>query len=107
MPGFDLNKKIIGRGGQCTKGIFTATGAKIRLRGQGSGFKESQGSRGELREASVPLMLAITSGQGDHENFQRAVRMATELLQGISDRFAEFCKKRGEPAQPAQPPNAA
>ena len=95
QPGFDLNKKIIGRGGSCTKRIFETTGAKIRLRGLGSGFLErpSHGRNSEQQEAPVPLMLTIVGDRGDSKNFRRAVAMAVDLLRDISERFAAFCRK--------------
>lgn len=93
VSGFDLNKKIIGRGGRCTKGIFEATGAKVRLRGVGSGFREARTRSGGLREARVPLMLAITSDRGDRENFRRAVEMAVDHLRSIGCRFASFNRR--------------
>merc|ERR1719469_361765 len=111
-PGFDLNKKIIGRGGSCTKGIFIATGAKVRLRGCGSGFLEQSGPRRQtgLQEAPVPLMLAVISEAGDNKNFQRAVGMAVELLRGIGKRFTAFCERehqRGQQRVPRETSQAA
>jgi len=88
-PGFDLNKKIIGHGGCCTRGIHDATGTKIRLRGRGSGHLEGE------HEAPAPLMLAITGEKGKTANFCRAIQMAAELLRDISKRFRSFCDQRG------------
>jgi hypothetical protein len=58
-PGFDLVKKIIGRGGCNTRGIFDATQTKVRVRGKGSGHKEQHNGR----EAPVPLMIALAAPQ--------------------------------------------
>jgi len=88
-PGFDVNKKIIGRGGGCTKGIFTATGANVRLRGSGSGFLERSRS-GKPQEAPMPLTLAVSMMRNDRPNFQKAVGMAVDLLRGIEERFRIF-----------------
>mmetsp|Transcript_102259 Transcript_102259/g.259720 ORF Transcript_102259/g.259720 Transcript_102259/m.259720 type:complete len:384 (+) Transcript_102259:72-1223(+) len=88
-PGFCLNKRIIGRGGECTRGIFEATGAKIRLRGHGSGHLEENG-----KEAKVPLMLAVTGVAGQPANFCTAVRMVVELLRDIEERFRAFCQRQ-------------
>lgn len=87
QSGFELNKKIIGHGGSYTRGIFDATGAKIRLRGRGS--KHIEGSR----EAPVPLMLAVTTDQGKEQSFRKAFVMATELLQKVERQFNSFCAK--------------
>mmetsp|Transcript_170871 Transcript_170871/g.542952 ORF Transcript_170871/g.542952 Transcript_170871/m.542952 type:complete len:361 (-) Transcript_170871:212-1294(-) len=88
-PGFCLSKKIIGRGGECTCGIFEATAAKIRLRGCGSGRLEENG-----KEAEVPLMLAVIVVAGQPANFCTAVRMAVELLRDIEERFRSFCQRQ-------------
>jgi len=88
--GFELNKKIIGHGGQGTKRIFDATGAKIRLRGHGSGHLEG------TREAPVHLMLSVTAELGEYDNFRKAYDMASELLQSVESRFNAFCQKNQE-----------
>jgi len=82
---FEHNKKIIGRAGCNMKAIFDATGAKVRLRGKGSGHLEGG------KEAPVPLMLVVTctdSGQA----FKTAVRMAIEVLQGVEVQFHATCR---------------
>eukprot|EP00443_Scrippsiella_acuminata_P022449 CAMPEP_0115265010 /NCGR_PEP_ID=MMETSP0270-20121206/50731_1 /TAXON_ID=71861 /ORGANISM="Scrippsiella trochoidea, Strain CCMP3099" /LENGTH=430 /DNA_ID=CAMNT_0002681061 /DNA_START=25 /DNA_END=1317 /DNA_ORIENTATION=- len=88
--GFDFNKKIIGHGGCCTRAIYDATGAKIRLRGRGSGHLEGG------CEAPAPLMLAITGEHGETANFCKAIKMSAELLQDVSRRFQSFCQPRGK-----------
>jgi hypothetical protein len=52
---------LIGRGGENTKTVNARTGAKVRIRGKGSGHREVR----ELKEAPVPLMVAITSDAAD------------------------------------------
>jgi len=82
---FEHNKKIIGRAGCNMKAIFDATGAKVRLRGKGSGHLEGG------KEAPVPLMLVVTctdSGQA----FKTAVRMAIEVLQSVEVQFHATCR---------------
>lgn len=91
-PGFDLNKKILGHGGQGTKRIYDATGAKIRLRGHGSGHIEGG------REAPVHLMLAVTTEQGEVDGFRMAFEMASELLRDVERRFTIFCKQKQQRA---------
>mmetsp|Transcript_91380 Transcript_91380/g.263769 ORF Transcript_91380/g.263769 Transcript_91380/m.263769 type:complete len:493 (-) Transcript_91380:104-1582(-) len=88
-PGFDLNKKIIGKGGEHTRGIYDATGAKIRLRGRGSGHLEH--STGY--EAPAPLMLAITGVSGDEKGFRQALRMCVDLLREVERRWIAFCRE--------------
>eukprot|EP00928_Gymnodinium_smaydae_P048864 TRINITY_DN32730_c0_g1_i1.p1 TRINITY_DN32730_c0_g1~~TRINITY_DN32730_c0_g1_i1.p1 ORF type:complete len:604 (-),score=89.73 TRINITY_DN32730_c0_g1_i1:211-2022(-) len=96
---FALTKKIIGCGGENTWAIFDATGAKIRLRGRGSGHLEGG------READVHLMLAVTADLGQEDNFQRAAKMSLELLDEVALKWAHFCRverrKQGEGASKA------
>merc|ERR1712060_856530 len=90
-PGFNLNKKIIGHGGNCTKSIYDATGAKIRLRGIGS--KHLEGGR----EAPVHLMLAVTTELSEQDNFIKAVEKSIGLLRDVETRFNTFCKQKKQP----------
>jgi len=92
-PGFDLVKKLIGKNGSNTRGIFESTGTKIRVRGEGSGHIE----RRLGREAPAPLMVALASESGCTDSFSRAVVLTKELLQDTTKRFHGFCSKRGIP----------
>lgn len=72
-----FNKKVIGRGGENTRRINDLTGAKVRLRGRGSGHWEDavrKGGKG-WREAPVPLMIAVTSDDCDPGAFCLAVNV--------------------------------
>ncbi|CAK0886378.1 unnamed protein product [Prorocentrum cordatum] len=74
VSGFDLIPRLIGHGGCNTRSISTATGAKVRIRGRGSGHFE-----GKLqREAPTPLMVAVTAGGGEAAGFVQAVRMTLQ-----------------------------
>lgn len=89
-PGFDLVAGLIGRGGSRVRAIADATGAKVRIRGRGSGHLEVDG----VSEAPAPLMVAVTS---DHDNglgFRRAVAMVLSELQSSEQRYRAFCKKQ-------------
>mmetsp|Transcript_58184 Transcript_58184/g.138541 ORF Transcript_58184/g.138541 Transcript_58184/m.138541 type:complete len:518 (+) Transcript_58184:141-1694(+) len=90
--GFDLVPMFIGRSGCNVKKIAEATGAKLRIRGKGSGHKE--GPDGE--EAPVPLMVAVTTDKTDAEHFREAVRMTLVELQRVSQRFDEFIAKNNK-----------
>lgn len=90
QPGFELAKKIIGHGGAHTRKIFDATGAKIRLRGKGSGHLEG------THEAPVPIMLAVTTEKHEVEQFRSAVTMSAELLAGVEAKYRSFRERRGE-----------
>jgi len=84
---FDLVPMLIGHSGAHTRHIANSTGAKIRIRGQGSGHKEGH----LLQEANVPLMLAVTTGHRNHAGFELAVRMSAELLRKVERRFVIHC----------------
>jgi len=88
--GFNMSKRIIGTGGANTRGIFDTTGAKVRLRGKGSGHLEVGGNQ----EAKVPLMLAVTLPKADVQQFVKAVDMAIDLLLGVEDKYNQFCIRR-------------
>ena len=77
---------LIGRGGKHTRNIYDITGAKIRVRGKGSGHKEVDGTK----EAPVPLMVAVTSDGTDTSKFARAVKMMTDKLHEVNGLFAQF-----------------
>jgi len=92
-PDFELVKKVLGKGGANTIKINDATGAKLRVRGRGSGHIEVDG-----REAPVHLMLAITTVKDDRDGFMKAVMMAIELLLFVSLQYQLFCWQQGLPA---------
>lgn len=86
---FDLVPIIIGRRGSNTRKIAEETGAKVRVRGKGSGHHEATG-----REAATPLMLAVTTDGDNDEGFLDAVEQATRLLRCVEERYIEHCRKR-------------
>lgn len=95
--GFDLAKRLIGRGGENTKPIFMATGAKIRVRGRGSNQREGQ----FRREAPVHLMVAVSTERGKNQEFREAFSMTTQLLESVSTQFESMC---GDLRQPHEAP---
>ena len=86
---FNLVPMLIGHGGKNTKTVNEKTGAKVRIRGKGSGHLEVEGKR----EAPVPLMVAITSDGEDALQFAQAVQMMTTVLDKANAQFGEFCKQ--------------
>eukprot|EP00928_Gymnodinium_smaydae_P092275 TRINITY_DN7610_c4_g1_i1.p1 TRINITY_DN7610_c4_g1~~TRINITY_DN7610_c4_g1_i1.p1 ORF type:complete len:645 (+),score=109.54 TRINITY_DN7610_c4_g1_i1:169-1935(+) len=91
-PGFDLVPMLIGRGGQNVRKIADRTGAKIRVRGRGSGHKEINGKF----EAPTPLMVAVTTELKDAAGFRMAVQMTLDELRQVERRFYEFMEKTSE-----------
>ena len=84
--------RIIGQGGIHVRTIAENTRSKIRVRGRGSGHKETDG-----REASVPLMISISAAGTEAGNFATAVSSVIQLLEGLqiirsaAGRLYKFC----------------
>lgn len=89
VDGFDLVPMLIGRSGCNMRKVYTCTGAKVRIRGRGSGHLEVDGKR----EAPTPLMVAVTSDKSDHHGFKAAVQMILVELRTVEQRFRTFCQR--------------
>ena len=99
-PVFDLVPILIGLGGENTSNIFKQTGAKIRIRGRGSGHLEVLNSKGEkMSEAPVPLMIAVTSEKSATREFRKAVEMCVQLLGQVAASFKIFCAEHKLPPE--------
>jgi hypothetical protein len=86
-PDFELVPLLIGKDGCHFREIYNATNAKIRVRGRGSGFLETNS-----QEAPVPLMVAIKSEHpGD---FKMATRMMIARLGKVKGLFELFCQQQ-------------
>lgn len=83
-------RKLLGFRGAYVKSINEATGARLRLRGKGSGFKEGYNNV----EASDPLMLCVSAD--DAGSYERAVRMVREHLEDVHRQYREFCAGPGK-----------
>lgn len=95
---FDLVPMLIGRGGRNMTDIFTATNAKLRIRGRGSGHLEVEMVNGQKREAPVPLMVAVTADKSDAVGICRAVDMIIARLLEIQEHWRAFCEQRRVPS---------
>lgn len=74
------------------KHIAGVTGAKLRLRGQGSKFLEGP----EQKESSDPLMLCISAP--DVSGYEEAVRLVRERLEVIYAEYRQFCARSRLPS---------
>ena len=92
---FDLVPVLIGRQGVHMSKIFTATGAKLRIRGRGSGHLEVDGKK----EAPVPLQVAVTVNKGEPSHFKKAVDMVVVQLLEVTEHYKQFCWLRCLPIQ--------
>jgi len=82
---FRVVRKLLGPSGKHMKDIAEATGAKLRLRGRGSGFKEGP----EQVEADEPLMLCISTPEP--RGHEVAVRLVRELIEDVHKQYRNFC----------------
>jgi hypothetical protein len=90
---FNVVRKLLGDRGSHMKTIAQNTGAKLRIRGRGSGFLEGP----EQKEASdEPLMICISAAT--REGFDNAVEDIESLLAYVHDQYREFCQDRKLPA---------
>jgi len=88
---FDLVPMVIGRKGHNTRDIAERTGAKIRVRGKGSGHLECFTGM----EAPTPLMLVVATEGDNCGGFFTALRLTIALLRKVEIRYIEHCKYEG------------
>mmetsp|Transcript_21275 Transcript_21275/g.23682 ORF Transcript_21275/g.23682 Transcript_21275/m.23682 type:complete len:266 (+) Transcript_21275:650-1447(+) len=101
LPGFCIARKIIGHRGKNMKSILNKlkennfSGSiqdltKLRLRGQGSGFKEGQNNC----ESPEPLHLCISSKY--YEKYTEACELVENLLKDVYQEYNNFCRWKGK-----------
>eukprot|EP00930_Biecheleria_cincta_P058684 TRINITY_DN44488_c0_g1_i1.p1 TRINITY_DN44488_c0_g1~~TRINITY_DN44488_c0_g1_i1.p1 ORF type:complete len:321 (-),score=41.12 TRINITY_DN44488_c0_g1_i1:122-1084(-) len=93
-PKFRVGQRIIGEKGANVKDIVARAGEdiKLRLRGHGSGFKESSGE-----EANEPLQLAVSAASS--QSLDRARALAEQLLADVHRQYEDYCRKAGKAPQ--------
>lgn len=100
LPGFCVARKIIGHRGKNMKSILGKLKennfkgpiqdvTKLRLRGQGSGFKEGPHNC----ESPEPLHLCISSKY--YEKYSEACELVENLLKNVYQEYNNFCKWKG------------
>lgn len=86
---FQVARRIIGQKGCNMKKIVETSGAKLRLRGKGSGYLE-----GPLRQESPePLHLCVSCTT--QKGYNDAVKSVTEILEGVYIEYSRFRRSRG------------
>jgi len=88
---FQVARRLIGSKGANMKKIVRVTDAKLRLRGQGSGYFEGAGQR----ESSEPLQLCISCTS--EEGYKIAVREVEDLLTRIYEDYRQYCRENSLP----------
>eukprot|EP01053_Blabericola_migrator_P007147 Blabericola_migrator_1__7146@NODE_361_length_9428_cov_170_189510_g289_i0_p2_GENE_NODE_361_length_9428_cov_170_189510_g289_i0NODE_361_length_9428_cov_170_189510_g289_i0_p2_ORF_typecomplete_len471_score63_73KH_1/PF00013_29/4_5e05_NODE_361_length_9428_cov_170_189510_g289_i076979109 len=89
--GFQVTRRIIGTRGAHMKKINASTGAKLRLRGRGSGYLEGS----SRQEADDPLHLCISSC--DAQKYRMARAMTEKLLQDIYSDYDRWLVENNKP----------
>ncbi|KAG2184994.1 hypothetical protein INT43_000907, partial [Umbelopsis isabellina] len=83
-PHFNIRAKIIGPQGSYVKHIQSETGARVQLKGRGSGFVESATGV----EADEPLYMHITCARQD--GLDKAAKLSEDLLKTVKDEWERF-----------------
>lgn len=95
---FQIARKLIGAKGCNMKRIVESCGygdyndyndVKLRLRGQGSGFKEGPYNK----ESDEPLHLCVSSKYLD--KYQYACELVEELLESVYEDYKKYCYRNG------------
>jgi hypothetical protein len=82
---FPIVGRIIGPQGAHMKTIHEKTGAKLRLRGRRSNYREGP----ENKELDEPMHLCVSSS--DEVSFRRACEMVESLMAGVYADYTKFC----------------
>ncbi|CAK0894117.1 unnamed protein product, partial [Prorocentrum cordatum] len=80
-PSFRVVRRLIGEHGKHVKRIAEASGAKLRLRGRGSGFQEGP----EQEESRDPLMLCVSAP--DERSYGIVVCLVREHLEDVYEQY--------------------
>jgi len=88
---FQVARRIIGAKGANMKRIVRLTEAKLRLRGQGSGYFEGAGQK----ESAEPLQLCVSCISAD--GYKTAVRQVEEILKRVYEEYKQFCREGNKP----------
>jgi len=94
---FQVVRRIIGAKGAHMKKIVKATEAKLRLRGEGSGYFEGAGQK----ESTEPLQLCVSCTSA--EGYRNAVKLVEELMQSVYDDYRAYCRELGRPEPDLHP----
>jgi hypothetical protein len=87
---FPIVGRIIGPQGAHMKSIHERTGAKLRLRGRRSNFREGP----ENKESDEPMHICVSSN--DEVSFRRACEMVESLMAGVYADYSKWCQQNSK-----------
>ena len=93
---FPIVGRIIGPQGAHMKSIHEKTGAKLRLRGRRSNFKEGP----EQKESDEPMHICVSSNE--ELSFRRACEMVESLMAGVYMDYSGWCQQNRIPVPDIQ-----
>jgi len=88
---FHICRRVLGPHGSHMKHIARQSGARLRLRGRGSGFLEGPNKQ----ESTDPLMLCISAPTP--AGYDKAVRLTQQLFTDIQKEYQNSCARQGHP----------
>ncbi|KAF4674713.1 hypothetical protein FOL47_008762 [Perkinsus chesapeaki] len=88
---FPLVGRIIGPSGEHMKTIHAATGAKLRLRGKRSNYREGP----ENMESDEPMHLCVSNTS--EVAYRRTCELVENHMKAVYDDYAIWCDQRGIP----------
>ncbi|POY70974.1 hypothetical protein BMF94_6001 [Rhodotorula taiwanensis] len=83
LRNFNVRAKVVGPGGMFVKYIQQETGTRVQIKGQGSGYIETDTGR----ESDDPMHVNIAGPEP--QQIERAVELAKDLLEVIREKHAE------------------
>merc|ERR1712224_305147 len=89
---FNVVRKLLGDKGSNMKAIVENSGAKLRIRGRGSGFLEGPD---KCEASDEPLMICLSATS--QEGFKSATEDVESLLEHVHEEYSDFCLARGIP----------
>ncbi|KAH8919525.1 hypothetical protein BT69DRAFT_487501 [Atractiella rhizophila] len=101
LRNFNVRAKVVGPGGIFVKFIQGETQTRVQIKGQGSGFLETDTGR----ESDEPMHISITGP--DNAMIEKAREWAEDLLTVVTDEWSkarQLLETYNTPMQPAQAP---
>ncbi|TKX18702.1 KH domain-containing protein 5 [Elsinoe australis] len=89
INGFNLRAQVVGSGGSYVKHIQSETGARVQIKGRGSGFYEHDTGV----ESDEPMYLHVAAP--DPAQVERAKELCLDLLGNVKQQYNDFKERAG------------